>query len=178
MQVVDSSSDFDLQAGGRRFESCTAHHSLMVRPGHMGNRMYRLPPAYCSPTALLSTTRRRTTLATRTRSAASQAAESTLALSPMWRPHGGHRKTYCGPAPNSFSALARWSRGMTLAFRSRSLVSPNTYRLRALSLPTHLVSGFELPLANYNRTKPAGAPVRSITDSPSLSHHGNTIETA
>jgi hypothetical protein len=67
---------------------------------------------------------------------------------------------------------------MTLPFRSRSLVSPHTYRLRALSLPTHLASGFELSLANYNRTKPAGAPVRCLTDSPSLFHHGNTIETA
>jgi hypothetical protein len=66
---------------------------------------------------------------------------------------------------------------MTLPFRSRS-VSPNTYRPRALSLPTHLASGFELSLANYNRTKPACAPVRSITDSLSLSHHGNAIEFA
>jgi len=67
---------------------------------------------------------------------------------------------------------------MTLPFRSRSLVSPNTYRLRALSLPTHLASAFQLSLANYNQTNPAGVPVRSITDSPSLSHHGTTIETA
>ena len=67
---------------------------------------------------------------------------------------------------------------MTLPFRSRSPVSPNAYSLRALSLPTHLASGFELSLANYNRTKPAGVPVRSITDSPTIFHHGNSIETA
>jgi hypothetical protein len=66
---------------------------------------------------------------------------------------------------------------MTLPFRSRS-VSPNTYRPRALSLPIHLASGFELSLANDNRTKPACAPVRSITDFPSLSHHRNAIEFA
>ena len=30
-----------LQAGGRRFESCTAHHGREVRPGHMGYTMYR-----------------------------------------------------------------------------------------------------------------------------------------
>ena len=57
-------------------------------------------------------------------------------------------------------------------------VSPNTYRPRALSLPIHQAPGFELSLANYNPTNPACAPVSSITDSPSLSHHGNTIEFA
>src|SRR6202051_4642292 len=31
-----------LQAGGRRFESCTAHRFTGVQPGHMGDRMYRL----------------------------------------------------------------------------------------------------------------------------------------
>ena len=67
---------------------------------------------------------------------------------------------------------------MKLPFRSRSLGAPNTYRPRALSLPTHQAPGFELSLAHYNRTKSACAPVSSITDSPSLSHHGNTIEFA
>ena len=47
-------------------------------------------------------------------------------------------------------------------------MSPNTYRPRALSLPIHQAPGFELSLANYNRTKSACAPIRSITDSPSL----------
>ena len=66
---------------------------------------------------------------------------------------------------------------MKLPFRSRS-VSPNTYRPRALSWPIHQAQGFELSLANYNPTNSACATVTSITDSPSLSHHGNTIEFA
>src|ERR1700693_3887225 len=30
-----------LQAGGRRFESCTAHHNPFVRSGDIGNRTFR-----------------------------------------------------------------------------------------------------------------------------------------
>ena len=67
---------------------------------------------------------------------------------------------------------------MKLPFRSRSLGAPSTYRPRALSLPIHQAPGFELSLANYNLTKPARALVSAITDSPTLSHHGNTIEFA
>jgi hypothetical protein len=67
---------------------------------------------------------------------------------------------------------------MKLPFRSRSLGAPSTYRLRALSLPIHQAPRFQLSLANYNLTKPACAPVSAITDSPSLSHHGNPIEFA
>ena len=67
---------------------------------------------------------------------------------------------------------------MKLPFRSRSLGVPNTYRPRALSVSIYQVPGFQLSLANYNRTKFARAPVSSITDSPTLSHHGNTIEFA
>ena len=47
--------------------------------------------------------------------------EPALALSPMWRPHGGHRETYRGPAPTPFSTASHRSRCMKLPFRSRSL---------------------------------------------------------
>jgi hypothetical protein len=67
---------------------------------------------------------------------------------------------------------------MKLPFRSRSLGASSTYRPRALSLLIHQAPGFELSHANYNRTSPVRAPIRSTTDSPSLSHHDNTIEFA
>jgi len=38
--------------------------------------------------------------------------------------------------------------------------------------------GFELSLANYNRTSPVHAPIPPTTDSLSLSHYRNTIEFA
>jgi hypothetical protein len=67
---------------------------------------------------------------------------------------------------------------MRLPFRSPRSVPPSTYSPRALSLPIRQAPGFERSLANHNRTKPDCSPARCITDSPSLSHHGNAIEFA
>ena len=83
--------------------------------------------------------------------------------------------------PNSNFVLRPGSRSRGIGLSIPILlpsVSPNTYRPRALSLPFYQASGFELSLANYNRTKSACAPVTSMSDSPSLSHHGHTIEFA
>jgi len=65
---------------------------------------------------------------------------------------------------------------MTLPFRSLSVGASHHPRAWCALVAPHRAPGFELSLANYNLTKPACAPVSSITDSPSLSHHGNTIE--
>jgi hypothetical protein len=42
----------------------------------------------------------------------------------------------------------------------------------------HQTPGVKLSHANYNRSPPACARVSSTTDSPSLSHHRNSIEFA
>jgi hypothetical protein len=67
---------------------------------------------------------------------------------------------------------------MKLQSQSRSLGASHHLQAWCALVAPYQAPGFELSLANYNRTKPAGAPVRCITDSPSLFHHGNTIETA
>jgi len=108
-----------------------------VRIRHFG---FLANPAYHSPAALLSTTRRRTTVAIRTRRAATQAAEPALALSQMRRPHGGHRETYRGPAPTPFSALSHRSHCMTLPFRSLSVGASHHPRGAPWSLPTKLLA--------------------------------------
>ena len=108
-----------------------------------------------------------------------QGTEPSLALSQMWRPHGGHRETYCCPDPTPFSTLSRRSRGMKLQFRSRSLgASPSPAGRGAPLLPPTKL------LASNFRTQTTIEPIlpalrfSSITDSPSLSHHRNTIEFA
>jgi hypothetical protein len=67
---------------------------------------------------------------------------------------------------------------MKLLFRSHSLGVFQHLQASCAFVAIHQAPGFELSLANYNRSKSACAPVSSITDSPSLSHHGNTIESA
>jgi hypothetical protein len=146
--------------------------------GHPPLRLPRQPPAYRSPAALRSTTRPRTAIAIQTNRRAGQAHEPTLALSPMWRPQGGPRETDCCPVPTPFSPLSHRSRAMKLPFRSRSLGASHHLQPWCALLVPHQAPGWKLSHANYNRSTPACAPVSSITDSPSLSHHGNTIEFA
>jgi hypothetical protein len=67
---------------------------------------------------------------------------------------------------------------MTRPFRSLSVGASHHPRAWCALVAPHQAPGFELSLANYNLTKRSCAPVSSITESPSLSHHGNTIEFA
>ena len=67
---------------------------------------------------------------------------------------------------------------MKLQSQSHSLGASHHLQARCALLASHLAPGFELLLAHYNRTSPARAPIRSITHSPSLSHHRNPIEFA
>jgi hypothetical protein len=67
---------------------------------------------------------------------------------------------------------------MTLQLQSRSLGPSNHLQAWCAQFAPHQAPGFEFLLANYNRTCPARAPIRSITHSPSLSHHRNPIEFA
>ncbi len=67
---------------------------------------------------------------------------------------------------------------MKLPFRSCSLGVSQHLQASCAFVAFHQAPGFELSLANYNRTKSACAPVTSMSDSPSLSHHGHTIEFA
>ena len=63
-------------------------------------------------------------------------------------------------------------------FPSRSLGASHHPQVRCALVAPHQAPSFGLSLANYHLTKLACPPVSSITDSPSLSHHGNTIEFA
>jgi hypothetical protein len=67
---------------------------------------------------------------------------------------------------------------MKLQLRSLSLGASHHLQAWCALVAPHQAPGLELSHANYNRTNPACAPVSSTTDSPSLSHHGNTIEFA
>jgi hypothetical protein len=67
---------------------------------------------------------------------------------------------------------------MKLQLRSRSLGASQHLQASRAFVAIHQAPGFELSLANYNRTSPVRAPIRSITHSPSLSHHRNPIEFA
>ena len=67
---------------------------------------------------------------------------------------------------------------MTLQLRSRSLGASHHPQAWCALVAPHQAPGFELPHANYNPTNQACLLVRSTTDSPSLSHHRNTIEFA
>jgi hypothetical protein len=93
----------------------------------------------------VSTTRRRTAIAIRTRSLALQAAPPTLALSQVWRPHGSHRQTDCSPASTPFSTFSRRSRCMKLQLRSCSSVLPITCRRGAPWLPHTKLLAWNFP---------------------------------
>jgi hypothetical protein len=67
---------------------------------------------------------------------------------------------------------------MKLQLRSRSLGASQHLQPWCALVASYQAPGFELSLANYNRTSPIRAPIRSITDSSSLSHHRNPIEFA
>jgi hypothetical protein len=67
---------------------------------------------------------------------------------------------------------------MKLQSQSRSLGASHHLQAWCALVAPHQAPGFELALANYNQTNPACTQGSSITDSPSLSHHGNTIEFA
>ncbi len=67
---------------------------------------------------------------------------------------------------------------MKLQLRSPSLNAVHHLQVWCALVAPNQAPRFELSYANYHRTNPACASVRSTTDSPSLSHHGNTIEFA
>jgi hypothetical protein len=67
---------------------------------------------------------------------------------------------------------------MKLPSRSRSLGASQHLQASCALIAPHQAPGSKLSHANYNRTRPICTPVSSITDSPSLSRHGNTIEFA
>jgi hypothetical protein len=112
-------------------------------------------------------------------------AGTTLALSQMWRPHGGHRETYGCPDPTPFSTLSRRSRRRIRQFRSPSPGAshhlPPWCDLLAPNPATRFQPRLKLsprPRANYNQTNPACPLASSTTSSRSLSHHPTTIEFA
>ena len=67
---------------------------------------------------------------------------------------------------------------MKLPIRPLSLGASHHLQEWCALVAPHQAPGFELSHPNYNQTNPACAPVSSTIDSPSLSHHGNTIEFA
>jgi hypothetical protein len=67
---------------------------------------------------------------------------------------------------------------MKLPFRSLAVGASHHLQACCALVAPHQAPDFDLSHANYNRTNPACAPLSSITDSPSLSHHSNTIEVA
>jgi len=67
---------------------------------------------------------------------------------------------------------------MKLQSQSRSLGASHHLQAWCALVAPYQVPDFELSLANYNRTSPVRAPIRSITHSPSLSHHPKPIEFA
>src|ERR1019366_8348275 len=134
---------------------------------------------------LLATPRRSTAIADRTRSLPGPGTQRTLALSQVWRPHGGHRETYRGPTPTPFSTLSRRSRRMKPQFQLPPLVHLTTSRRGAPFLPPNQAGRPQprlklspQPHANYHQTNPDCALVRSTPSCRSLSHIPNTIEFA
>jgi hypothetical protein len=67
---------------------------------------------------------------------------------------------------------------MKLQSQSRFLGASHHLQAWCVLVAPHQAPGLELSHANYNRTNHACTPVRSITDSLSLSHHYNPIEFA
>jgi len=67
---------------------------------------------------------------------------------------------------------------MKLPFRSLSVGASHHLQAWCALVAPHQAPDSKLSRANYDRTNSACAPVSSITDSPNLSHHGNTIEFA
>jgi hypothetical protein len=111
--------------------------------------------------------------------------EPTLALSQMWRPHGGHRETYRCPDPTPFSPLSHRSRRMIRKFRSPLLGAshhpPAWCALFALNPALPLQPQLKLlpqPHAPYHQTNPLCPVVNSSPSSRSLSHYPNTIQFA
>jgi len=142
-------------------------------------------PARHFPDALLSTTQSTTPIADRTRSFPCPATQPTLALSQMWRPHGGHRETYGCPDPTPFSALSRRSRRMIRPFRSplpgASHHLPPSCALLAPKSAPRFKPHPELspqPHANYRHTNPLLPVVNYSPSSRSLSQQPNTIQFA
>ena len=73
--------------------------------------------------------------ADRTTTLPGSASQPALALSPMWRSHGGDRETYRCPAPTSCSTLSRRSRRMKLQSQAPSLGALTTCRRCVHSCP-------------------------------------------
>jgi len=67
---------------------------------------------------------------------------------------------------------------MKLQLRFPSLVASHHLRVWCAPVVPQQAPRFELSHANYHRTNPDGASVRSTTDSQNLSHHRNPIEFA
>ena len=67
---------------------------------------------------------------------------------------------------------------MKIQLRSPSLLAFHHLRVWCVPVAPNQAPRFELSHANYHRTYPAGASVRSTTDSQSLTHYGNLIEFA
>jgi hypothetical protein len=67
---------------------------------------------------------------------------------------------------------------MKLQLRSPSLVAFHHLWVWCAPVAPNQAPRFELSHANYHRTNPAVASVRSTTDFQSLSHQGNLIEFA
>ena len=87
-----------------------------VRIRHFGFLASRRRAALLA--TLLSTTRRGTATAGRTTSIGCEGTAPSLALSPMWRPHGGYRETDSCPDPTPFSRIWLSAR---ISFKVRSV---------------------------------------------------------
>jgi hypothetical protein len=67
---------------------------------------------------------------------------------------------------------------MKLQSEPRSLGASHPLQAWCALVAPHQAPDLQLSHANYNRTSPVRAPIRSITHFPSLSHHRNPIEFA
>src|SRR5271165_1410110 len=90
-----------------------------LRP-HSPFRLSRQPAAGHSPAALPASPRSGSA-ANPTTCLHRQGNQTALALSQLWRAHGGHRETYRRPTPTPLATLARRSRRMKQPFPALSL---------------------------------------------------------
>src|SRR5271165_1014456 len=94
-----------------------------LRP-HSPFPLSRQPAAGHSP-ATLPASPRSGSAANPTTSLHRQGNQTALALSQLWRAHGGHRETYRRPTPTPLATLSRRSRRMKLQLPAPPLGAPN-----------------------------------------------------
>src|SRR5271165_3208968 len=152
-----------------------------LRP-HSPFPLSRQPAAGHSP-ATLPASPRSGSAANPTTSLHRQGNQTALALSQLWRAHGGHRETYRRPTPTPLATLSLRSRSMKQPFPALSLGAPHhPQACRALLAPKPAVRSQPRPkipfppYANSHPTNPRLALAGSTSCSPSFSPNPRTIE--